>query len=1106
MHIWQATWNLNHRAGEFLIWGENQVPSDTPFKQTSQISDQREVVPVHPFACSWEQLEKDLSLFDVIPHDHRFITITWPVNDQGPISSPKFITGHHLPTSQSPNICPLEPVTFPALALDPLSALSVLTILPDNFILSENFSPGFQFDDSTLYWVEVTKFLLELLTRGSFLPGLIRNPWAAEEPNLQGTSHLSCWHLVLSEPKDQERLQTLAENMPPLCRALRNHQPIHASAQAMLESFLTRSADVLIRTFLNPSPFEPRLSQLSAPEKLQTILRWQKSLTTSEATFHAPDSELLRFEEHLLSWSGHLLSPLKKHLLRMCFTLSSPAVRPSQPHQDSHAFPLENLASREVWLLEFSLQSTSDPRQSLSARDIWKGSLGFLLHSQYSLSDLEEKLLQNLGKACTLFPPLTRALQESTPTDVLLNTNEAYLLLRQTSTLFEKSGFGVILPPWWTFSLTSPGLRLCVSSPPNLTQNSVLGLQHLLEYRWEISLGEQIIDVEGFRKLAAQEVPLVQMNGRWIELPQRKINSTLQFLDAHKSQPKMRLIEALRLGSGVLGWEKESDSNLLPVVNLTTTGWLRQLLETSSYPLPKASQPANFHGMLRPYQEEGLSWLFFLGQLGIGGCLADDMGLGKTVQLLALLLCEREFANAEAQKGRLPPTLLIVPMSILDNWFNEAQKFAPILQVHLHHGPQRLTGDAFIEKVKQSDVIISTYSLAHRDEALFSRIRWGRIALDEAQNIKNLGTRQTQAIRRLSQAHPLLPETGTETNNFHRLALTGTPLENHLEELWSIFDFLNPGYLGSLSQFRTSFAVPIERYKDKDAERKLSDLVKPFLLRRLKSDPKVISELPEKIEMTEYTFLSREQALLYQNVLDGMFPQVEGSAGIHRKGLVLATITKLKQICDHPELFLKQRNLLKTPNLPALSSLCQRSGKLNRLEELLETILAEGDKTLIFTQYAQMGHLLQLYLQERFGKETLFLHGTLVRSARNEIVKRFQRDNGPQIFVLSLKVGGFGLNLTQANQVIHYDQWWNPAVEEQATDRAYRIGQKRNVQVRKLICKGTLEEKIASMLQQKRHLAHSIVGSTTSMVTEMSTAELKQLLQLNTENFLEIET
>jgi SNF2 family DNA or RNA helicase len=470
-------------------------------------------------------------------------------------------------------------------------------------------------------------------------------------------------------------------------------------------------------------------------------------------------------------------------------------------------------------------------------------------------------------------------------------------------------------------------------------------------------------------------------------------------------------------------------------------------------------------GQLRPYQKVGVSWMDALRRFGLGACLADDMGLGKTIQVIALLL-----QHTKPGKSR-KPSLLICPTSVVGNWRHELSRFAPGLRVLVHHGAER-TREGLADEVAQHDIVISTYALLPRDEAELGAIEWGAVILDEAQNIKNPSTKHAQAARRLRAEW--------------RGALTGTPVENRLSELWSIFQFLNPGYLGSAEDFRKRFAVPIERLHDSHATERLKSLVAPFILRRVKSDRSIIQDLPEKNEMKVYTTLTREQATLYEAVLKDSMRQIEESDGMQRRGLILATLAKLKQVCDHPALFLHDG-----------SALGGRSGKLARLVEMLEESQAVGDRALLFTQYAEMGKLLQEYLKATLGGEVLFLHGGTPAKQRDRLVARFQQEErGPHLFVLSLKAGGIGLNLTRANHVFHYDRWWNPAVEEQATDRAFRIGQRRDVQVHKFICSGTFEESIDTLIDRKRQLSEAIVGTSEAWLTEMSTDELRDLFAL----------
>jgi len=409
----------------------------------------------------------------------------------------------------------------------------------------------------------------------------------------------------------------------------------------------------------------------------------------------------------------------------------------------------------------------------------------------------------------------------------------------------------------------------------------------------------------------------------------------------------------------------------------------------------------------------------------------------------------------------------------LGNWEREVKKFASPLKVLLYHGDKRPKGKAFERAVAGKDLVITSYALIHRDVKTLQSVSWRGVVLDEAQNIKNSEAKQSQAVRQLE------PE--------FRIALTGTPVENKLQELWSILDFLNPGYLGPRQFFQRRFGIPIEKYGDAASLKTLRSLVQPFILRRLKTDRTIIQDLPEKQEMTVFCGLSVEQAKLYEKVVEDSLAEIESADGIQRRGMILALLVKLKQICNHPGQFFKETNL-KEPG---------HSGKLIRLDEMLEEAISEGDRALIFTQFAEWGKLLKPHLEKRLGREIFFLYGSTSKQQREAMIDRFQHDpQGPPIMILSLKAGGTGLNLTRANHVFHFDRWWNPAVENQATDRVFRIGQTRNVQVHKFVCTGTLEEKIHEMIESKKALAEQVVGAGENWLTEMDTDSLRQLLVL----------
>jgi SNF2 family DNA or RNA helicase len=418
-------------------------------------------------------------------------------------------------------------------------------------------------------------------------------------------------------------------------------------------------------------------------------------------------------------------------------------------------------------------------------------------------------------------------------------------------------------------------------------------------------------------------------------------------------------------------------------------------------------------------------------------------------------------------------------MSLVGTWQREAAKFAPGLRVHAHHGPARPHGAELAERIAASDLVVTTYATATRDVEELESLPWHRLVLDEAQAVKNSRATHAQAVRRFVAGH--------------RVALTGTPVENRLSELWALMDVLNPGLLGTADRFRARYAIPVERHGDTDAAEMLRRVTRPYLLRRVKTDPTIIDDLPEKIEITQHYRLTREQASLYRTVVDDMMEKIEDSEGIERRGNVLAAMTKLKQVCNHPAQLLHDG-----------SSVGRRSGKVIRLEEILGEVLDEGDRALCFTQFTEFGHMLVPHLSARFDTDVAYLHGGTSKKRRDEMVARFQAGEGAPILLLSLKAGGTGLTLTAANHVVHLDRWWNPAVEDQATDRAFRIGQKRNVQVRKFVCPGTVEERVDEMITKKKALSEMVVGDGEGWLTELSTESLRQVFSLGQEALDEV--
>ena len=706
----------------------------------------------------------------------------------------------------------------------------------------------------------------------------------------------------------------------------------------------------------------------------------------------------------------------------------------------------EPLPDEDEWGLAFALQSAEDPSLWLPAADVWEGARFPGMPPRP-----DETLLAGLGRATRLFRQLHVALADQRPAEMELSTGEAHDFLMQAAPLLQAAGFGVQLPTW--AGRKAVGLKLTTrsksSSKSRAAAASGFGLEQLVDFRVDLVIGDHTVSAEELAELARLKVPLVRVRGQWVELDDRQLKAALRAVDRRR-EGELTAGEVLQ--QVIDGGEED-----LPLVEVDADGELGDLLSGQAAeriaPLPT---PIGFQGTLRPYQERGLSWLHFLSRLGLGGILADDMGLGKTAQTLSLLLTDR--------KG---PTLLVCPMSLVSNWQKEAARFAPSIRVYVHHGASRSRAS-----LEEADLVITTYGTAVRDLSTLNEISWERVVCDEAQAIKNSGTRQAQAVRTIKART--------------RIALTGTPVENHLAELWSIMDFCNPGLLGPAKRFRRRFQEPIEVRQDEDAAAALKRATGPFVLRRLKTDKTIISDLPEKNEMKVWCTLTPEQATLYQAVVEDMMATIESTEGIERRGNVLAAMTKLKQVCNHPAHLLKDG-----------SRLSARSGKLARLEELAEEIIEDGDKALIFTQYSEWGSLLQPYLAAHLDRPVLWLHGGLPKARRDEMVERFQTDDEPMLFLLSLKAAGTGLNLTAANHVVHFDRWWNPAVEDQATDRAFRIGQSRDVQVRKFICTGTLEEKIDAMIERKKALASSVVGTGEDWITDLNTDQLRELFSLD---------
>jgi SNF2 family DNA or RNA helicase len=674
-----------------------------------------------------------------------------------------------------------------------------------------------------------------------------------------------------------------------------------------------------------------------------------------------------------------------------------------------------------------------------------------------------------------------------------LGDEAAWRFLTTDSLRLLSAGWNVMLPGWWeAASKRKPRLRARVASEAGGQGQSLFGLNALVNFDWRIAIGDADLNEAEFAELLSRKERLIRFRGEWVYLDPGLLEKIRRLMESVDPDEGLSLQDVLQLHllsnvdqdkptedgrTAREAAEAEEDRIKLEVeLNSHLLALLRQLGNPSD--LQELAVPDGLRAELRGYQREGFTWLSLLRKFGLGACLADDMGLGKTVQFITYLL--------QQQTESEHPALLICPTSVLGNWQKELARFAPDLKVWLHYGKGRINQDTAASVWKDTDVVLTSYATALLDQETLQGIVWSSLCLDEAQNIKNAQNKQSAAVRSFHARH--------------RIALTGTPIENRLSELWSIYDFLNPGYLGNQHGFQQRFATPIEKHHDVERTTQLQKLVKPFMLRRKKNDPAIQLDLPEKQEMKVYINLTPEQGALYEQAVKDLMERMNNLEGMERKGAILAALTRLKQLCDHPVLLTKEAALSEETMLTEehREAFVTRSAKLERLVAMVDELRDEGESCLIFTQYVGMGRMLVDVLRAHRGEPVLYLNGSTPKTERDKMIDKFQAADGaaPGIFVLSLKAGGVGLNLTAANHVFHFDRWWNPAVENQATDRAYRMGQKRNVQVHKFISLGTLEEKIDEMLESKMSLSENVISSSEGWITELSNEELRDLFVL----------
>ncbi len=847
-------------------------------------------------------------------------------------------------------------------------------------------------------------------------------------------------------PGQRALLAELEATMPPVCAAL-GGEAVTPSAAGMLDAFVHDLATwALAARGWRPAAPSGRDPSARAVRTVAALLAGRQA-----AAVVADDAEQRAYERISSAFDRIRRRAVGEPVLGARLRLSMPPADDEQRIDDEPA-PTDE-APPHGWPLRAEVFDVDAPERWCTSAEVAARAPVALtvVGAEGHLDLLDAAVADVCARAASVVPVLRER----------WGVGEAQLTLEEAAELLERSGdldaagVPVLVPE--RLARRRPAVR-ATARPAGSGEPGRLGRDALVS--WEMVVDGRPVPDDVVRRAAEAGSTLVLVGGRWVRLDPAGARHALESVQRHRAEhSRMSTIELLGVAAA-LGAEGGTDE--LDAAPVRAGGWLGQLLVgLRDETLADGVVPPEFTATLRPYQRRGLGWLQFLERVGFGGCLADDMGLGKTPTTLAHLA------------GRPGPHLVVCPLSVVRNWQAEAARFTPLARVLVHHGSGRGRDDDLAAAIGAHDIVITTYQLLVRDHRVLAAQLWTTVVFDEAQAVKNPHTKAARAARHLHAGHVV--------------ALTGTPVENRLGELWAILDLTTPGLLGTEQSFRDRFAVPIERRQDARATAALRTLTRPFVLRRTKADRSLVPDLPDKVEQIAWAQLTREQASMYQGVVDQLLRDAAEATGIRRKGLVLAALTRLKQICNHPAHALRDGS-----RLPG------RSGKLARFDELVADLLEADERALVFTQFREMGDLLVQHIGDRFDVRVPFLHGGVAKARRDAMVDRFQSGDAPPLLLVSLKAGGTGLNLTAASRVVHYDRWWNPAVEDQATDRAWRIGQRNAVFVHKLVCQGTVEERISTLIDDKRALASAVVGTSgENWLSELSTDDLRRLVVLD---------